>query len=124
MTGWTRPGVIGRAMTAEMFTLCIQTRLVPALRAGDVVSPDNLSSPKSPAAATALRDLGAWFPFLPPSSPDLHPTGMAFAKLKALIRKAAARPCDQPWAAVRQVCDLFSDEERCNSFKAAGYEGD
>jgi hypothetical protein len=83
-----------------------------------------ISSPKSPAAATARRDLGAWFLFLPPSSPDLHPIGMAVAKLKARIRKAAARPCDQPWAAVRQACDLFSDEECCNFFKAAGYEGD
>ena len=49
---------------------------------------------------------------------------MAFSKLKALIRKAAARTYDQLWAAVGQVCDLFSDEERYNYFKAAGYEAD
>jgi hypothetical protein len=36
---------------------------------------------------------------------------MAFFKLKALIRKAAASTYDQLWAAVGQVCDLFSDEE-------------
>ena len=78
----------------------------------------------SPAAAAALRDVGAWFLFLPPYSPDLNPIGMAFSKLKALIRKAAARTYDQLWAPVGQVCDLFSDEECYNYFKAAGYEAD
>ena len=47
---------------------------------------------------------------------------MAFAKLKALIRTAAARTHDQLWAAVGQVCDVFSDEECYNYFKAAGYQ--
>ena len=59
---------------------------------------------------------------LPPYSPDLNPIEMAFSKLKTLIRKAAARTYDQLWAAVGQVCDLFSDEECYNYFKAAGYE--
>ena len=85
---------------------------------------DNLSSHKSPAAAAALHDIGAWFLFLPPYSPDLNPIEMAFAKLKALVGKAAARTYDQLWAAVGQVCDLFSDEECYNYFKAAGYEVD
>ena len=47
---------------------------------------------------------------------------MAFAKLKALIRKAAARTYDQLWQAVGHVCDHFKDEECYNSFKAAGYQ--
>ncbi len=47
---------------------------------------------------------------------------MAFSKLKALIRKAAARTYDQLWAAVGQVCDLFSEEECYNYFTAAGQE--
>ena len=118
------PWVIDGAMNAEMFNLYTKTQLVPTLRAGDVVILDNLSSHKSPAAAAALRDVGAWFLFLPPYSPDLNPIEMAFAKLKALIRKAAARTYDQLWAAVGQVCDLFSDEECYNYFKAAGYEAD
>lgn len=49
---------------------------------------------------------------------------MAFSKLKALIRKAAARTYDQLWAAVGHVCSLFTEEERYNYFKAAGYEAD
>jgi transposase len=85
---------------------------------------DNLSSHKSPGAAKAMRDIGAWFLFLPPYSPDLNPIEMAFSKLKALIRKAAARTYQELWKAVGDVCDLFTDEECYNFFKAAGYRTD
>jgi hypothetical protein len=85
---------------------------------------DNLSSHKSAYAAEVLKSIGAWFLFLPSYSPDLNPIEMAFAKLKALIRKAAARSYDALWQAVGAVCDLFSDEECYNYFKAAGYEAD
>ena len=116
------PWIINGAMNAEMFDLYIETQLAPALREGDVVILDNLSSHKSPGAAEILRELGAWFLFLPPYSPDLNPIEMLFAKLKALIRKAAARTYEDLWQAVGHVCDLVSDEECYNFFKAAGYE--
>jgi len=118
------PCVIDGPMNAEMFDLYIETQLTPTLREGDVVILDNLSSHKSPGATTALRAIGAWFLFLPPYSPDLSPIEMAFSEFKTLIRKAAARTYDQLWAAVGHVCDLFSDEECYNYFKAAGYETD
>jgi len=47
---------------------------------------------------------------------------MAFSKLKALLRKAAARTYDQLWHAVGHVCDLFTGQECYNFFKASGYE--
>ena len=78
--------------------------------------------PQGPGAAAALRAIGAWFLFLPPYSPDLNPIEMAFSKLKTLVRKATARTYDQLWAAVGHVCDLFTDEECYNYFKAAGHE--
>ena len=109
------PWVIGGAMNGQM---------VPTLCEGDVVILDNLPSHKSPAASKALRDIGAWFLFLPPYSPDLNPIEMAFSKLKALIRKAAARTYHELWQAVGRVCELFSDEECYNFFKAAGYRTD
>jgi len=49
---------------------------------------------------------------------------MAFSKLKTLIRKAAARTCHELWQAVGHVCDLFTDEECYNVFKAAGCQTD
>ena len=116
------PWVIDGAMNAELFDLYIETQLVPTLRDGDVIILDNLSSHKSPDAAEILRSVGAWFLFLPPYSLDLNPIEMAFSKLKALIRKAAARTSDELWEAVGHVCNLFSEEECYNFFRAAGYE--
>ena len=116
------PWVIGGPINQELFDLYIETQLAPTLHKGDVVILDNLATHRSPKAAAILKDIGAWFLFLPPYSPDLNPIEMAFAKLKALIRKAAARTYDQLWKAVGQVCDLFKEEECYNFFKAAGYE--
>lgn len=116
------PWVIDGAMNRELFELYVETQLVPTLHPGDVIILDNLSAHKSPTAAKAMRAGGAWFLFLPPYSPDLNPIEMAFAKLKALIRRAAARTYEDLWRAVGHVCDLFTEDECYNFFRAAGYE--
>ena len=116
------PWVLDGPMNKAAFEAYVETQLAPALNAGDVVVLDNLSSHKSAKAAEALRDVGAWFLFLPPYSPDLNPIEMAFSKLKAMIRKAAARTYDELWGAVGQVCDLFTEEQCFNFFKATGYK--
>ncbi len=118
------PWVIDGAMNGEMFDRYVETQLAPTLQPRDVIILDNLSSHKSPKAAAALKAVGAWFLFLPPYSPDLNPIEMVFAKLKALIRRAAARTYDDLWRAVGQDCDLFTEDECYNFFKAAGYETD
>ena len=120
--GLTAPWVITGAINRRCFEAYIETQLAPTLRPGDVVILDNLSSHKSPRAEQLLKAVGAWFLFLPPYSPDLNPIEMAFAKLKAMIRKAAARTYDDLWKATGAVCDLFSEEECQNYFNAAGYE--
>lgn len=118
------PWVIDGAMNGGMFDLYVETQLAPTLQPGDVIILDNLSSHKSPTAAAAMKAVDAWFLFLPPYSPDLNPIEMAFAKLKALIRRAAARTYDDLWRVVGHVCDLFTEDECYNFFKAAGYETD
>lgn len=118
------PWVIDGAMNGQMFDLYIETQLVPTLCEGDVVILDNLSSHKSPAASKALRDIGAWFLFLPPYSPDLNPIEMAFSKLKALLRKAAARTVDELWSIVADCLPAFTAEECRHYFEAAGYDPD
>ena len=118
------PWVIGGPINRELFDLYIETQLAPTLQTGDVIILDNLSVHKSPKAARTLRDIGCWFLPLPPYAPDLNPIEMAFAKLKALLRKAAARTYDELWKAVGTVCDLFTEDECLNYFIAAGYEPD
>ncbi len=46
---------------------------------------------------------------------------MAFAKLKAHLRRIGARTFTDIFKALKEVCDLFSQEECWNYFKAAGY---
>jgi transposase len=118
------PWVIDKPIDRTAFDAWIETQLVPTLSRGDVVILDNLAVHKSPRAARALAECGAWFLFLPPYSPDLNPIEMAFAKLKAHLRAAAARSFDALWRAIGNICDLFSRDECRNYLKAAGYASD
>ena len=72
------------------FEAYIEPQLAPTLAKGDVVILDNLAVHKSEKAAQCLKQRGAWFLFLPPSSPDLNPIEQAFSKIKAHLRKAEA----------------------------------
>jgi transposase len=118
------PFLVDGAMDGDAFDVYIETQLAPLLRQGDVVILDNLNVHKSPRAAAALAARGAWFLFLPKYSPDLNPIEMAFAKLKAHLRKAAARTIDALWRAVGDICSLFTPEECWNFFKAHAYVAD
>ena len=82
---------------------------------------DNLKVHASARAADALKTRGAWFLFLPAYSPDLNPIEMAFAKLKTLLRKAAARTRDSLWDAIAQVLGAFTPDECANYLAHAGY---
>lgn len=79
---------------------------------------------KGAVARKILKDIGACFLLLPRYRPDINPIEMAFSKLLALIRKAAACTYDELWKAVGTVCSLFTPDECYNFFKAAGYETD
>ena len=117
----TAPWIINGPINRQIFETWVETQLAPTLSAGDVVILDNLPAHKSKTAEQAVQAKGAWILFLPPYSPDLNPIEMAFSKLKAHLRKAAARTIDALWKAVGQICDLFSPEECANYFKKAGY---
>jgi len=81
-------------MKREFFDLFIETQLAPIFPKSGVLILDNLATHHSPKAAAILKEIGAWFVFLPPNSPDLNPIKMTFARLKTLIGKAGARTYD------------------------------
>ena len=119
--GLIAPWVLDGAMNRDSFEAYIAHELAPALRRGQTVVAENLSSHKSARVRALLRAQGNDLIFLPPYSPDLNPIEMAFSKLKTLIRKAAARPYEALGKCVGAVCDLFQPQECKNYFKAAGY---
>lgn len=119
--GLTAPWVVDKPMNRAIFEAYVETQLAPTLKPGDVVILDNLASHKSEKAAAILKQRGAWFLFLPPYSPDLNPIEMAFAKLKAHLRRIGARTIDALWKAVGDICRLYTPEECWNYLKTAGY---
>jgi transposase len=117
----TAPWIVEGAMDRAAFDVYIESQLAPTLSRGDVVILDNLSVHKSARAEQTVRERGAWMLFLPQYSPDLNPIEMAFSKLKAHLRAAAARTFDALWTALGDICVLFDPIECWNFFKAAGY---
>ena len=114
------PWIITGAINGPAFDTCIETQLAPALDPGTVVILDNLSTHKSPPAAEALRHRGCRFLFLPACSPDLNPIEMAFAKLKAHLRRIGAGTFDALFEAPGNICDLFDPQECWKFIKVAG----
>jgi transposase len=90
----TAPLVLDGPINRDAFQAYIDQVLVPELKPGDIVIMDNLSSHKGSRVREAIETTGATLLYLPPYSPDLNPIENAFAKLKVLLRKAAARSVD------------------------------
>lgn len=105
----------------ERFLLYVEAVLVPALKQGDIVIVDNLSSHKSNAVRRAIRKAGAHLIFLPKYSPDLNPIEQLFAKLKHALRTACARTVETVCTAIGKILRTLTPQECANYFKHAGY---
>ena len=106
------------------FRSYVTETLVPVLQPGDIVVMDNLPAHKVAGVQAAIEAAGARLLYLPSYSPDFNPIEQAFAKLKALLRSAAARTIPDLWAAIRQAFTCFTAQECRNYLAAAGYEND
>jgi transposase len=122
LSGMTAPMVLDRAMTAAWFLAYVEQILSPTLSPGDIVIMDNLPAHKGAAVRRAIEATGAELRLLPPYSPDFNPIENAFAKLKALLRKAAARTVSSLERAIASAIDTFTPTECANYFTAAGYD--
>ena len=119
--GITAPMVLDGPMYGDAFIAYVEQVLVPELTKGDIVIMDNLPSHKVTGVRKAIEKAGARLLYLPPYSPDFNPIEMAFSKLKAFLRKAAARTIDELWQVISESLHDFTEEECRNYFKAAGY---
>jgi transposase len=96
--------------------------LTPTLQPGDIVIMDNLPAHRRSGVRDSIEATGATLRYLPPYSPDLNPIENAFAKLKALLRKVAARTIDNLWLTIRDALPEFTSTECANYIIAAGYK--
>ncbi len=117
----TAPFVLDGPINGDWFKAYVEQVLVPTLPPGDVVVMDNLGSHKAAAVRQAIRKAGAHLIFLPPYSPDLNPIEQVFAKLKALLRKAAERTVENTWRRIGQLLEHFSATECANYLVNSGY---
>ena len=115
------PWVIDGPINGERFRTYVEKVLVPTLKPGDIVIMDNLGSHRGKAVRQAIRSAGAKLFFLPKYSPDLNPIEQVFAKLKHLLRRAAARTVDAVCACIGYLLDAFTPLECANYVKNAGY---
>lgn len=122
--GMVAPFVIGGPINRDAFETYVARVLVPELRLGDVVVMDNLSSHKGARVRALIEAAGAELRFLPPYSPDFNPIENAFAKLKALLRKAAEHNVKNLWTAICRIADAFTPDDCANCFSACGYDPD
>jgi transposase len=122
LDGVIAPCVLDGAMTGEVFRAYVEQMLAPSLRPGDVVVMDNLPAHKVAGVHQAIRAVGASLLYLPSYSPDLNPIEQLFAKLKALLRKAAARTKDALWTTIGTLLDAFTPAECRNYLVNAGYD--
>jgi transposase len=119
--GLVAPFVLDGPMNGEAFLVYVETVLAPSLSAGDIVVIDNLPAHKIAGIRAAIEARGAFLLYLPPYSPELNPIEMAFAKLKTLLRKAAARTRDSLWDAIAEALSAFTINECANYLTHAGY---
>jgi transposase len=115
------PAVLDGPVNGAVFRAWVEQFLSPVLSRGDVVVMDNLASHKVEGVRKAIEATGAALLYLPPYSPDLNPIEMAFAKLKTMLRKAAARSVDALWDAVGTLLKAFTKQECAAYIAHCGY---
>ena len=122
LDGVVAPMTLDGAMTGAAFLAYVEQVLAQTLMPGDIVILDNLPAHKPSAIREAIEDTGACVLFLPPYSPDFNPIEMAFSKIKALLKKTAARSVHALWDAIRDAIDAVTKQDAKSFFTACGYE--
>jgi transposase len=122
LNGITAPFILEGPMDGDGFLAYVEQVLVPTLKPGDIVIADNLPAHKVAGVQKAIENADASLHYLPPYSPDFNPIEKAFAKLKAYLRKIAARTVDALWDAVADAIRTFTSAHCRNYFVSCGYD--
>lgn len=122
LDGIAAPMLLPGPMDGDAFRAYVENVLVPDLSPGDIVIMDNLPAHTVSGIREMIEAADARLLYLPPYSPDFNPIEMAFSKLKALLRKAAARTRDELDDAIASAIEKYPADQCANYFKACGYE--
>ncbi len=109
------------ATTAGVFGTYVEKVLMPSLRAGQIVVMDNLGAHRPERVRELIEGQGCELLYLPTYSPDYNPIEEAFAKLKQLLRKAAARSKGALVEAMGVALSAVTAPDARGFFEHAGY---
>ena len=118
---------MGEAMAVEdstrafVFEAYVERLLAPALRPGRIVVMDNLGAHKTDRVRELIEEKGCRVWFLPAYSPDLNPIEEAFSKVKAHLRKAAARTREALVEAMGEALWAVTPQDAAGWFTHCGY---
>ena len=107
--------------TTKVFETYLEHLLAPTLQPGQVVVMDNLTSHKGSRVRELIEGRGCELLYLPPYSPDFNPIEEAFAKLKALLRKAEARSREMLIEAMGLALEALTARDARSFFEHRGY---
>ncbi len=105
----------------EVFETYVEHVLAPTLEAGQVVIMDNLSAHKPARVRELIEARGCELIYLPAYSPDFNPIEEAFAKIKGMVRRAAARTKDALVEVLGEALSAVSAQDAQGYFRHAGY---
>jgi transposase len=115
---------VAAATDGAVFHAYLEQVLLPALRRAKpdaVLVMDNLGAHKTPAVRALLDGSGFTYHYLPSYSPDLNPIELAWAKVKAGLRKAAAHTVEALHAALGPALATITVQDAQGYFRHAGY---
>ena len=120
LDGVRAPLAFPGAVNAATFQDYVEQVLVPALRRGDLVVFDDLTSHLSPAARETIEHAGASVPPPPPYSPDFTPIEEMFSKFKEFLRRVGARAKEHPYDAIGEGLKQVTTQDILGWFQHAG----
>jgi transposase len=123
ITGMGPSLAIEGSMDALVFETYVEQFLVANLRVGQVVVMDNLGAHKGERVRELIEEAGCELLYLPAYSPDLNPIEEAFAKIKAILRKAEARTREGLVETLGQALLAVTGKEARGFFEHCGYRG-
>ena len=121
LDGVVAPMLLDGPVNAETFAGYVEHCLAPALEPGDILIMDNLPAHKSMRITQAVENAGCTLAYLPPYSPDLNPIENMWSKVKAILRKIAARSFEALIDGVDEALRAITLEDCDGYFEHCGY---
>jgi transposase len=109
--------------TQKVFEAYVERFLAPTLKPGQVVILDNLGAHKGEKVKQLIESRAASVIFLPAYSPDFNPIEEAFSKIKAILKKTAARVRKELIEAIGRALEAVRRQDAWGWFAHCGYVG-